>query len=412
MIRSIAAIAVLGSAGVFTARGQWPWRRWQVATPGIVAESFTETVDTLRRGETLGKLFARNGLKAFELPGVPREFSFDLRRLRAGLVFTFRRAARDSVPSRVLVRTGPDHRLSLRRLSEGWNLESLPVQWHPEVLRVEGPIDNSLYEALDDRIDDGTLGGSERQRLAWGVADIFAWQVDFTRDVRPGDRFEVLFEREISEEDDLRLGRVLATRLEVGGWEESAFRFDLSGGKKGYYDSSGLSLRRTFLRAPLEFSRISSRFSGSRYHPILGIWRRHEGTDYAASAGTPVVAAGDGVVLRAEWSAGYGNLIELRHAEGVVTRYGHLQGFARGIVSGARVEQGETIGFVGSTGLTTGPHLHYEFRVAGVARDARAVDLGDGVPVPPSDRPAFEGERDRLQALLEPQAPLLARRTE
>jgi murein DD-endopeptidase MepM/ murein hydrolase activator NlpD len=145
---------------------------------------------------------------------------------------------------------------------------------------------------------------------------------------------------------------------------------------------------------------------------VLGIWRRHEGTDYAAGAGTPVLAAGDGVVTRAEWTGGYGNLIEIRHASGIITRYGHLQEFARGIVAGARVEQGEIIGLVGSTGLATGPHLHYEFRVAGVARDAGSVDLGNGDPVPAGERTAFIQERDRLQALLDPPHARLARSTE
>jgi murein DD-endopeptidase MepM/ murein hydrolase activator NlpD len=134
---------------------------------------------------------------------------------------------------------------------------------------------------------------------------------------------------------------------------------------------------------------------------VLGITRRHQGTDYAASPGTPVMAAGDGVVLRAGRAGGYGNLIELRHRNGITTRYGHLRGFARGIRGGARVSQGQTIGYVGSTGLASGPHLHYEFRVNGVAKDSRRVELGNGLPVPEADREAYEQERDRLKALLD-----------
>ena len=135
---------------------------------------------------------------------------------------------------------------------------------------------------------------------------------------------------------------------------------------------------------------------------MLGITRRHQGTDYAASPGTPVMAAGDGVVLRAGRAGGYGNLIELRHRNGIVTRYGHLRGFARGIRSGARVTQGQTIGYVGSTGLASGPHRHSEFRVNGVAKDSRRVALGNGAPVGAADRAAFEQQRDSLLQLLKP----------
>jgi murein DD-endopeptidase MepM/ murein hydrolase activator NlpD len=150
----------------------------------------------------------------------------------------------------------------------------------------------------------------------------------------------------------------------------------------------------------VEFRRISSRFASARFHPVLGLTRRHEGTDYAAAPGTPVMAAGDGVVLRAGRAGGYGNLIELRHLNGITTRYGHLRGFARNIRRGVRVEQGQTIGYVGSTGLATGPHLHYEFRVNGIAKDSRRVTLGSGAPVAASQRATFEQERDRLLALL------------
>ena len=160
----------------------------------------------------------------------------------------------------------------------------------------------------------------------------------------------------------------------------TAFRFE-AGGRPTFYDADGNSLRRAFLRAPVQFRRISSTFARARRHPVLGITRRHQGTDYAAAPGTPVMAAGDGVVLRAGRAGGYGNLIELRHRNGITTRYGHLRGFARGIRGGARVSQGQTIGYVGSTGLASGPHLHYEFRVNGVAKDPRRVELGNGAPI-------------------------------
>jgi murein DD-endopeptidase MepM/ murein hydrolase activator NlpD len=197
---------------------------------------------------------------------------------------------------------------------------------------------------------------------------------------------------------------VLAADLTMSGKSLTAFRFE-SDGHSAFYDANGNSLRRAFLRAPVQFRRISSTFARARFHPVLGITRRHEGTDYAAAPGTPVMAAGDGVVLRAGRAGGYGNLIELRHRNGITTRYGHLRGFARGIHAGARVEQGQTIGYVGSTGLATGPHLHYEFRVNGVARDSRRVELGNGAPIRDGLRAEFQTERDRLLVLLQTDAP-------
>jgi len=187
----------------------------------------------------------------------------------------------------------------------------------------------------------------------------------------------------------------------MSGKSLTAFHFE-RGDRTAFYDADGNSLRRAFLRAPVQFRRISSTFARARRHPVLGITRRHQGTDYAAGPGTPVMAAGDGVVVRAGRAGGYGNLIEIRHRNGITTRYGHLRGFARGIRGGARVTQGQTIGYVGSTGLASGPHLHYEFRVNGVAKDSRRVELGNGAPVGRGDREAFERQRDSLLLLLKP----------
>jgi len=316
------------------------------------------------------------------------------------MVFNFRRPRLDSLPSEFSVRTGAEQRLQFLRADSGWVAEVEPIAWRSEVVQVQGPIDNSLYVALDNGLDDQLLGAGERERLAWDLADVYAWSVDFTRDIRPGDHFQVLFERLVSEDGEVRFGRVLASDLTVAGKNLTAYRFEPAGGQASYYDADGQSLKRAFLRAPLQFRRISSSFNRSRTHPILGFARRHEGTDYAADYGTPVLAAGDGVVVKAGYSGGYGNLVELRHANGISTRYGHLSAIL--VRSGARVSQGQVIGRVGATGLATGSHLHYEFRVNGVARDARRMDLGNGQPVAAADRPAFELERDRLTAQLYP----------
>jgi murein DD-endopeptidase MepM/ murein hydrolase activator NlpD len=356
--------------------------------------------DTLRRGETLSEVFGRQGLAEFDLAGILERAGLDSRRLRAGLVLEFRKLAGEEMPSHVSVRTGPKERLAVLRVAEGWTAERRPVVWRTETVRFEGPIGNSLYEGLDGLIPDSVLSAANRVRLAWDLADVYAWSVDFNRDIQPGDRFAVLVEREVSEEGETRSGAVLGADLLVSGKHLAAYRFYSQDGGTRYFDADGTSLRRAFLRAPVEFRRISSRFTRARFHPVLGIWRRHEGTDYSAAPGTPVLAAGDGTVLRAGRAGGYGNLIELRHLSGITTRYGHLRGFAAGLHAGERVRQGETIGYVGATGLASGPHLHYEFRKNGVARDSRRVALGGGEPLARSLLPLFQRERLRLAGAL------------
>jgi len=380
-----------------------PWQRTEllVAAPiEVVADLSTEVLDTLRRGETLSELLARQGILDLDLSRLDPTVAFDPRRLRAGMVFSFRRPMADSLPDRITVRATPEQRVVFRRAADRWDTQVDSILWRSEPYRIEGAIDNSLYEALDAQVSDDQLDAGQRQRLAWDIADIYAWQIDFTRDIQTGDRFRVVFDRLVSEDGEIRFGRVLASELTMSGKGMTAFRFE-SGGRPTFYDADGKSLRRAFLRAPVQFRRISSTFARSRRHPVLGITRRHQGTDYAANPGTPVMAAGDGVVLRAGRAGGYGNLIELRHRNGITTRYGHLRGFARGIRGGMRVSQGQTIGYVGSTGLASGPHLHYEFRVNGVAKDPRRVELGNGAPIADPDRDAFEQERDRLRQMLD-----------
>jgi murein DD-endopeptidase MepM/ murein hydrolase activator NlpD len=400
-------VLAFGAAAFFGLGGQWPWYGLSptlaepVAAPLPPAEVFTETVDTLQRGETLSALFARHSVGGIDFHRLDPDLALNPRKLRPGLVFTFRQSMADSAPTYIVVRTTPEQRVTFRRIPDGWNAEAQPIRWVSQEMRIDGEINNSLYEALDAGVRDEQLDSGNRQRLAWDLADVYAWEIDFTRDIRPGDRFQVVFERMVSEDGDVRFGRVLASDLTISGKSLTAFRFTPSGTKSAlYFDTDGGSLRRAFLRAPVEFRRISSNFARARFHPVLGRVRRHEGTDYAARPGTPVMAAGDGVVLRAGWVGGYGNFIELRHLNGITTRYGHLRGFARRVRRGNRVEQGQVIGYVGSTGLASGPHLHYEFRINGVAKDSRRVKIGGGSPVPKADRAAFDLERNRLLATL------------
>ncbi|NOT07750.1 MAG: M23 family metallopeptidase [Gemmatimonadales bacterium] len=401
-LRVAIPLAVITAAAGLALTGRWPWRRLEVAAPPPVAliRPLQESADTLRRGETLGDLFDRRGLPSFDLVALLERTGLDPRRLRAGLVVHFKQEAGDSVPSMLSVRTGPEERLAARRLDDAWRAERQPVAWTKEIVRIEGPIDNSLYEALDARIPDELLDAGNRVRLAWDLADVYAWSIDFNRDIQLGDRFAVMIEREVSELGEVRSGNVLAADLLVSGKHLTAYRFEPVGSSARYYDAEGNSLRRAFLRAPVEFRRISSSFSRSRLHPVLGIWRRHEGTDYSAGSGTPVLASGDGVVLQAGRAGGYGNLVELRHMNGITTRYGHLRGFARGVRAGSRVSQGDVIGYVGATGLASAAHLHYEFRINGVARDSRRVELGNGKPIERSLLALYTQERDRLALVL------------
>jgi murein DD-endopeptidase MepM/ murein hydrolase activator NlpD len=324
-------------------------------------------------------------------------------------VFHFRRPLTDSVVDRMMVRLGPERRLWYTRGDSGWSEREETIPWAPERLRVVGRITTSLYDALDSAIPDSFLPAGERQALAWAIADVYDWEVDFTRDVRAGDRFEVLFDRLVSPDGERRFGRIEAARVDVAHSPTYAYYFtgDAGTAADGYFDDAGRSLKRAFLRAPLQFRRISSRFGG-RLHPILHTQRMHEGVDYAADYGTPVRATADGIVTRAGRDGGYGNLIELRHANGIRTRYGHLSAFARGLRVGQRIAQGETIGYVGSTGLSTGPHLHYEFLINGRATNPLRTAAGAGAPVPAGLRAAFDSVRAHLSRELEPTHPAAA----
>ncbi len=399
-LRIAAAIGILVAAAAMAFSGRLPMKLRTVAAPIVVKTAFHESADTLRSGETLGDLFGRRGLPGADLVGIFERIGLDARRLPAGLVVLFRQEAGQDHPSSVSLRTSPVERLAAHRDANAWIAERHAVAWHTETIRVEGPIESSLYETLDALIPPSMLDAGNRVKLAWDLADVYAWAVDFNRDIQPGDSFAVVLQRETSEEGEVRAGAILAADLLTSGKHLNAFRFEPVEHVPRFFDGSGNSLRRAFLRAPVEFRRISSIFSKSRFHPILGIWRKHEGTDYAAQSGTPVLAAGDGSVLRAGTAGGYGNLIELRHRNGITTRYGHLRAFARGIHSGSRVHQGEVIGYVGATGLASAPHLHYEFRVNGLARDSRRVDLGDGEPLERNFLPQFLAERARLERIL------------
>ena len=259
---------------------------------------------------------------------------------------------------------------------------------------VHGVIDSSLFEAVE------AAGAHDQTAVA--LADIFAWDVDFVLDVRPGDAFVVTYPEIYRDGAYVRDGPIQAAEFVNQGRAFRAVRYSDPDGGSHYYTADGKSLHKAFLRAPLEFTRVSSRFNSARYHPILNLIRAHKGVDYAAPMGTPVKAAGDGRIRFVGLKGGYGNVVEIEHSASVVTVYGHLSRFARGTRVGAHVTQGLVIAYVGMTGLATGPHLHYEYRVNGVFKNPQTVALPGADPIEARWRDDFLAKSAPLLASLEP----------
>ena len=372
-----------------------------LTTPELPDEIWTERVDTLQAGETLSALLTRGGVNPAAAASVlDAAAAIDARRVPSGMAVTIRRRAADSLPSEIVFQLAADRLLQVRRASDGWTSEEIRLPWVTDTIVVGGVITSTLYDALDSSAA-ALLPSPQRAELAWTLADILEYRVDMSRDLRHGDHFRALFVRSTGPGGATRLGRVLAARFHLSGEPVEAIRFGDGSARGEYFDQHGKSLRAAFLRAPLEFRRISSVF-GRRRHPILRVWRQHKGMDYAARSGTPVRSVGDGVVVFAGRKGGYGNVVEVRHRNGYVSRYGHLRGFARSTRRNARVAIGQTIGFVGTTGLSTAPHLHFEMLVNGVHRDPRVtLSAKTGAPIPARDRARFETVRALLLATLD-----------
>ena len=283
---------------------------------------------------------------------------------------------------------------------EGLRAEILSRDSETRVAAVAGVVASSLFAAV-------TASGEDDQ-LALDLADIFAWDVDFNTELRRGDAYRVAVEKFMVEGRFVRYGRILAAELRRGDRLLKAVRFD-GGSAGGYYAPDGTPLRKAFLRSPLKFSRITSGFSAARLHPILNVTQPHFGIDYAAPVGTPVLAAGRGVVVSAGWQGGYGQAVRLRHSNGYETLYGHLSRID--VAVGQRVDQGARLGAVGMTGLATGPHLDYRMTRDGRLIDPLRVPSPPADPVPAAERAEFERIRDERLPLLPPEdAPSIADR--
>jgi murein DD-endopeptidase MepM/ murein hydrolase activator NlpD len=403
----VVAAVTLVVAGVWTASAGATGDDLPMARPVVVTAPFHETADTVRRNETLAVVLGRHGIGAAELYRLLQAApALKPRRVPAGQVFEFRYLGAGAEPARIRTRVSPDEMLWVRRDADGaWHQELEPILWNPEPVRLIGTVQGSLYETLSDLMPDSVLPRAERDRMIYDLADeVFGWEIDFTRDVVAGDHFAILFERLVSSLGEARYGRLLAARLEARGEEHTAFVLTGPDGGNEYYDADGRSLKRAFKLAPVPY-RITSHFSRSRFHPILGIWRAHLGNDYHAPIGTPVEATGDGVVRRANRWDGYGLMVALRHPHGIETRYAHLSRLAQGIHPGVAVKQGDVIGYSGMSGLATAPHVHYEFLKNGHQVNPSRVDLGDGTPVPAARRAEFATVRDHFEHLLDEASP-------
>ena len=334
----------------------------------------------VRPGDTLELLFRRNGLSLSDLAAIVSlpDATRALKVLRPGDRLEI--AHRDGQVVSLQREIDEVKVLSIARANTGFAARTIERPVDIRTTGAHGVIQSSLFEA-------GTAAGIA-DRLVMDMAGIFEWDIDFIQDVRDGDQFSVIYEELWRDGVKLRDGNVVAAEFVNQGKTYRAARFRSGDGHVDYFTPDGRSLRKAFIRAPLNFTRISSNFNPNRRHPLLNTIRAHQGVDYAAPTGTPVRAAGTGKVLFRGVQGGYGNVLILQHGGNITTLYGHLSRFANARV-GARVEQGDIIGYVGMTGLATGPHLHYEYRINGVHRNPRTVALPPAEPVPPEQQGEF-----------------------
>ena len=404
---ALAAAAVIVAAAVI-AGVRYSGARAPLVRPAPAESAWVVRSDTLHAGETLSAVLARAGVRgataarvlAAAAPAVSE------RKAPAGMLVTSRRLAADSVPREIAFRLDVDRLMRVARTGDTlWTGAEERLPWTTDTIVVHGVIRANLYQALDDSAAQ-QLAKDARTQLAWTLADIYEYRVDMSRELQKGDDLRALLVRETSPTGTQRIAAVLAARFTLSGSPIEAIRFADAAGRVEYYDATDRSLRAAFLRAPLSFRRVSSSF-GTRFHPILKIWRKHEGIDYAADAGTPMRAIGDGTVVFAGRRGGYGNLLEIRHRNGFVSRYGHLRAFAAGVRAGKPVTIGQTVAYVGQTGLATGPHLHFELLVNGAQRDPRkALAHSESAEIPAASRDDFARQRAVLVARLDGAPPV------
>jgi murein DD-endopeptidase MepM/ murein hydrolase activator NlpD len=364
-----------------------------VAQPASVA-SIVEVI--VGRNDTLDGIFRRMTLNLGDLaairrlPGIRQSLDF----LRPGDAIKLTHSAGDI--KELTRKVSETQTLHVVRDDAGFTVKMINNPVETRVRTATATIDSSLFQAAE--------AADISDTVALKLANVFAWDIDFVLDIREGDRFTAVYEQIYQDGKYLRDGEVLAAEFVNSGKLYRAVRFVSDSGNAGYYTPNGSAMRKAFLRAPVEFTRVSSAFNPHRLHPILNTIRGHMGTDYAAPVGTPVHAAGDGRVSFAGTKGGYGNAVMLAHGSNVSTLYGHMSRFARNLHLGAHVQQGDVIGYVGMTGLATGPHLHYEYLVNGVHRNPQTVQLPGAEPLHAAALERFRSMAAPLLADLAPQA--------
>ncbi|PFG51911.1 murein DD-endopeptidase MepM/ murein hydrolase activator NlpD [Marinobacter sp. LV10R520-4] len=345
--------------------------------PAINWQSFD-----VRSGDTLSTLFKRAGfndgimLSVIHGAGEAKK----LQRLYAGETIRFATNS-EGILTGVELQRSKLERLSITLGTDGFTGKKVVREPEVRTAFAKGTIDGSLYLAA-------RAAGMD-DRLTMEMSGIFGWDIDFVYDVRKGDRFEVIYEELYLDGEKFGSGRILSANFVNRGEDNIAMLYTDAQGDTDYYSPTGRSMRKAFLRVPLN-ARVSSSFNLQRRHPVLDVVRPHEGTDYAAPPGTPIKAVGNGRIKFAGWKGGYGRTVVLAHGDNITTLYAHMSRLGKGIKNGGRVKQGETIGYVGSSGMVTGPHLHYEFRVNGAPRNSRTVKLPDAKPIPKTELTRFK----------------------
>lgn len=401
--KSLAVASLLPLFGVMAAFGVAPHTQTedvplhevveQITLPPLTSLATAETEfwreERVRRGDTIGSLLSRLEVQdddAFKFLRTNKAAS-PLYHLKPGTPIQAA-VSEDGALMSLRYLTSSGEQLRVERDGNGFSarVEAPPLRRY--LVMGAAQIRTSLYQASDD--------ANIPDHVASQIADIFSSEIDFHHELRGGDRFAVIYEVFYSSGEQVKVGRVMAAEFVNQGELYQAVYFRRQDGESGYYTPYGVNLRKAFLKSPLEFSRISSGFSISRFHPVLQTWRAHKGIDYAAPVGTRVRATADGVVAFAGVQSGYGNVVMLDHHGKYSTVYGHLSAFASGLRKGQRVAQGDIIGNVGATGMATGPHLHYELRKDGVAHDPVRIATPPAPPITSQLRPEF----DRQAAVL------------
>lgn len=365
----------------------------KAAVEGAVASEADWQTVTVQPGQTLGDIFESLGLPVTTMhrvlahPGA-RE---PLTRIRPGTQFKFDIAAAG------VLRAVHFERDEASRVTLTLNQDTIAEQIQQRAMqhRIQmagGEIEGSLFAA-------GAKAGLSNGAIA-ELAQVFGYDIDFAQDLRVGDRFSVVYDEVYRDGERLRAGDILAATFINQGKRYTAFRYEFADGRHEYFDETGRPLKKSFLRTPVDFIRISSVFSTARKHPILGRVRKHDGVDYAAGTGTPIVSAGEGRITFAGWKNGYGRTVIVDHGRGYTTLYGHMSRFGKA-KTGARVSQGQTIGFVGMSGLASGPHLHYEFRINGAHRDPLKVTLPKPEPLERTELARFRLQTQPMLAKLQ-----------